>query len=368
MNPFLTQGYIGPEYFCDREKETEKLTEALLNGRNVALISPRRLGKTGLILHTFHRLKQANPDCRCFYIDIFSTENQYQMVRMLAKNILGTMDTLSESVMKNLTTLLRSCRPVFSVDPLTGFPTMSPDFKPQESEATLKEVINYMKQSGHECYVAIDEFQQIVDYPESGTEALLRSISQFAPNVHFVYAGSKKDLMATIFTSPKRPFYQSVQRMGLDPLPEPVYYDFAADWMQDGGKSLPWDVFHAAYTFAMGYTWYVQDLMNRLYSLSDSELTIDHLHRVMNDVREEGESVYKDYCELLAKGQLRLLRAMARENVVEKPFDSEFLQKHGLTAVSSVRLALKAMEKANIVAKSSEGYYIYDRYLSLWLK
>ena len=34
-NPFPEYGYFGPEYFCDREQETEQLTEALLNGSNI---------------------------------------------------------------------------------------------------------------------------------------------------------------------------------------------------------------------------------------------------------------------------------------------------------------------------------------------
>lgn len=368
MNPFLTQGYVSPEYFCDREKETEKLAGALRNGRNVALISPRRLGKTGLILHTFHRLMQEDANRRCFYIDIFSTENQYQLVRLLGKNILGKMDTLTETVMKNLTTALRSCRPLFSIDPLTGFPTVMPEFVPKEAESTLMEILNYMRNSGHECYVAIDEFQQILSYPEKGTEALLRSVSQFAPNVHFVYAGSKKDLMTTIFSSPKRPFYQSVQRMGLDPLPEQTYFEFASQWMQKAGKSLPYEVFHEVYDFARGYTWYVQDLMNRLYEIPERELTITLLRRTLEEVYEEGETVYKDYCELLAKGQLRLLRAIAKVDIVDKPYDADFMYQHDLTAASSVRLALNALLKANVVAKSPDGYYIYDRYFSLWLR
>lgn len=49
QNPFLLTGYISPDYFCDREAETEKLISALCNGRNVTLVSPRRMGKTGLI-------------------------------------------------------------------------------------------------------------------------------------------------------------------------------------------------------------------------------------------------------------------------------------------------------------------------------
>ena len=53
-NPFVTNGYAGPAYFCDRVEETRILTELLTNGNNIALISPRRLGKTDLIHHCFH--------------------------------------------------------------------------------------------------------------------------------------------------------------------------------------------------------------------------------------------------------------------------------------------------------------------------
>ena len=49
-NPFVTKGYAGPEYFCDRVEETRKLVELTTNGNNMALISPRRVGKTELSL------------------------------------------------------------------------------------------------------------------------------------------------------------------------------------------------------------------------------------------------------------------------------------------------------------------------------
>ena len=52
-NPFVTNGYVSPEYFCDREKETAKIVSLLTNENNIALISPRRLGKTDLLRHCF---------------------------------------------------------------------------------------------------------------------------------------------------------------------------------------------------------------------------------------------------------------------------------------------------------------------------
>lgn len=367
QNPFFTLGYGGPEYFCDREQETSELAGALVNGRNVALISPRRLGKTGLILHTFNRLVQEDSTRRCFYMDIYSTENQTDLIKQMASAILGSMDTMGEKLMSGLATFFRSCRPVFSMDPLTGAPSVTLDVQPSMVESTLKEIVTYMQESGHECFVAIDEFQQILEYPEKGTEALLRSVSQFAPNVHFVFAGSKQHLMSSIFTSPKRPFYQSTQRMGLSPLDKDVYYEFAARLMKKADKELPKDVFDHAYHFAHGYTYYIQDILNRLYALPDKSIKMEHLLGVYGNIKKEGEVVYKDYCDLMARGQIKLLRAIAQEDYVKKPHEQAFMQRHKLTAVSSVKLALSALVKNGVVAESKDGYYIYDRYLSLWL-
>ncbi len=54
-NPFVVQGYLSPHYFCDRVEETRYLSQLVTNGNNVALISPRRMGKTGLILHCLNQ-------------------------------------------------------------------------------------------------------------------------------------------------------------------------------------------------------------------------------------------------------------------------------------------------------------------------
>ena len=66
-NPFVMYGYKGAEYFCDREKETEKMMTSLHNERNITLVAPRRMGKTGLIHHVFQQLeKQYDEDCKQF--------------------------------------------------------------------------------------------------------------------------------------------------------------------------------------------------------------------------------------------------------------------------------------------------------------
>ena len=71
-NPFVTNGYAGERYFCDRVEETQSLIELLTNGNNVALISPRRLGKTDLIRHCFAQ-PVVKDNYYTFLIDIYAT-------------------------------------------------------------------------------------------------------------------------------------------------------------------------------------------------------------------------------------------------------------------------------------------------------
>ena len=70
-NPFIVSGSIDPEYFCDRRNESARLIKSLTNGNNVVLMSPRRMGKTGLIQFCYSRSKLSG--YHKFFIDILHT-------------------------------------------------------------------------------------------------------------------------------------------------------------------------------------------------------------------------------------------------------------------------------------------------------
>ena len=124
-NPFVYKGYEGPSYFCDRERETEQMVGALRNGRNLTVISPRKIGKTGLIKHVFHRIKETNKDAICIYIDIFATQNLYDFVQVFGATIIEEAVKREKSLMVKAFDTFKAWRPVLSYDSLTGLPTVS---------------------------------------------------------------------------------------------------------------------------------------------------------------------------------------------------------------------------------------------------
>lgn len=366
-NPFLVYGYANPRYFCDREAETQQMLSALENERNLTLIAPRRMGKTGLIKNVFYTLQEEKPEVASFYMDIFATRDLASFVRLLAKTVLGQLDALSESALHKLTSFFRSCRPVISADELTGVPTVTLDFVADKSEQTLKEIFDYMAASGRNCYLAIDEFQQITSYPEEGTEALLRSYIQFIPNVRFIFAGSSRHLMQEMFVSAKRPFYQSTQLMVLREIDEESYYRFARNFFELRGQELDKSVFHWIYTRFEGHTWYMQAMLNRLYERNESVVDITQAEQVLMGLLEENTPVYQNLIIMLTDNQLALMKAIAHEGKVTAPNSGEFILGHGLKTPSSVNAALKSLVEKKLVYKSAGGYMVYDRFMGMWL-
>ena len=92
-NPFLVAGYEGSDYFCDRERETEKLLEAVNNGRNVTLLAARRIGKTGLIKHLFGKLRETGV-WNVVYVDIYATQNLAEFTRKFAAAVRSAAEGL----------------------------------------------------------------------------------------------------------------------------------------------------------------------------------------------------------------------------------------------------------------------------------
>ena len=367
-NPFIYQGYESPEYFCDREAETKMLLSHLKNGRNVTLISPRRIGKTGLIKNTFYYLEKEEKHSVCLYLDIFATKSLNDFVEQLGVLVINDVVRKNASFIDKTISFFSALRPVLSMDPLTGEPSISITVEPAQEDITLRSIFNYLNESKEEVYIAIDEFQQIAEYPEKGTEALLRSYIQFAQHVHFIFSGSKHHLMAEMFGSPKHPFYQSTEMMGLKPLDCEVYYAFCENFFNRKGGVLEINVFEQVYRLFEGHTWYIQCVMNRLY---ETEMKVDGMEQV-NDallsILEGREAQYEAMVQFFTGNQFSLLKAIARDGIVAQPTAGKFIKDHNLSGASSVKAALKVLEDKELVYRKPEGYVVYDRFMDLWLK
>ncbi len=367
-NPFVFQGYEGPKYFCDRVEETENLISSLKNGRNITLISPRKIGKTGLINHVFYQIKKENKDAICIYVDIFSTKNLQEFVELLCKTVIEDALDREKSFANKVLGFFKGLRPTITPDVMTGLPTVSVSVVPVQAEYTLKSIFSHLNELNKPVYLAIDEFQQITEYPETGTEAMLRSFIQFIHHVKFIFSGSKKHLMEEMFCAPNRPFFQSTQLMNLEPLQEETYYEFTKAFFEARKSSFDKQVFHNMYQWFEGYTWYLQAILNRLYEqgkkVEKDSQTVEAILFHVNTLAPH----YQMLTSFLTDNQFSLMKAIARAEIVDQPFGNDFLKRFDLPSASSVKSALSVLVDKDLVYQTTKGYIIYDRFLGLWLK
>ena len=367
-NPFVVYGYKGPEYFCDRVAESNKICSALRNERNVTLVSPRRMGKTGLIHHVFNKMETEDKDCKCFYIDIFATKNIEQFVQTLGSAVIGKLDSFSQSALRKIQEFFSAWRPAVTFDQLTGLPTVTLDIKQNEGNESLKQIFEYMKMSGKRCYIAIDEFQQIQNYSERGLEAMLRSYIQFLPNVYFIFSGSHQHMMEEMFLSANRPFFQSSMVMSLGSIDIEEYRQFANRMIEGQNRTIGQETFQRIYDFAGGITWYVQAILHGIYEHPDRIVDKTLVDDVVKELVEEQSATFQNYCAWLTDNQYALLKAIAYEKSVKSPLAQHFIHSHRLPATSSIKTALRTLEDKMLVSRSAnDGYSVSDKLFALWL-
>lgn len=269
--------------------------------------------------------------------------------------------------MSRIGRFIKSCRPVFTMDELTGAPKVTIDVAPANEVNTLKEIFDYLQSSEKRCYIAIDEFQQVTEYPEKGVEALLRSYIQFLPNVNFIFAGSKQHVMQEVFLSAKRPFYQSTQTLSIDRIDKNGYYRFATAFFRGQGRELDEDTFSYLYDEFEGHTWYIQALLNRLYGYRQ-ELSVQQVSLAINEIISESTYTYENILSAYPTSSIKLIKAIAKEKCVKEINSGVFISTYKLKAASSVNTALKKLINKELIYKTPEGYIVYDRFMSIWLR
>lgn len=366
-NPFIVTGYESPDYFCDREEDTQYLLRALRNGNNVVLTSPRKMGKTGLILHLFHRIKQEYPKAIVVYVDLFLTDSLSSFTHLFASKLLGSMDSNPERIFKKISSFFKGIRPVLTLDEITGSPRLGVEFAQGEESRTLAQLFESIRQSGRECFIAFDEFQQISQYPESNVEAILRSHIQNIHNAHFIFSGSQTHLLSEMFLSAKRPFYLSASHKAIGPIEEIPYACFAARFFEKQGRILNDELFHQIYQKYEGHTWYIQKVLNQLYRNEKAPLDESTLNEAIMAIIKETEYYYQMMLRAYSPGQVKLIKAIAREGKVREITAGAFISRNGLTATSSVKSALKRLLDDEVVYHSNQGYILYDRFFAEWV-
>jgi AAA+ ATPase superfamily predicted ATPase len=368
-NPFVISGYVSPLYFCDREEEAKTLVRYLSNNRNTAIISTRRMGKTGLIRHCF-QMPEIRSAFYCVFIDIYAVSNMREFAHVLGKAVFDSIKPKEQQFLDRFVAVIASLRAAFKIDALSGEPSFEIGLgEITEPLKTIEEIFSFLEQADKPCILAIDEFQQIAQFDEKNTEAALRTIIQACNNTNFIFAGSQQHIMSNIFQRAARPFYQSVSVMQLSQIPLAKYKEFVLFHFEQNNRKINSDVVDAVYADFEGHTWYLQIVFNELFSFTDVEATCDmemYEMSVANIISSQAFT-FQEILARLPEKQKEVLVAIAKEVKVKAINSSNFILKHHLRSASSVQSAVKYLVSKDLLTVTAGTYSVYDRFFGRWL-
>ena len=371
-NPFIIKAYESNDLFCDREEELQLMMRNCINHTDMTLISQRRMGKTGLILRLFDELKDVHPDIHTIYMDIFASRTIDDFIKLMAEAAMRSFQPRT-SLGDKLLAFIKSLRPQLTFDNITGDPQLQIAYQtPHEKEYTLRGLFDFLDSQGEQVVIAIDEFQQIRDYPEQNVEALLRTYIQQTHNLTFIFCGSKKHIMTDIFTNEKKPFYSSTTFVSLDRISEESYATFIRRLFNERQREITDDALQFILDWTRRHTYYTQQLCHTVFANDNANVTLADVKKACEQLMKQGETVYLQYRQMLTDKQWNYLIAVAKRTRVSQITASEFLETYKIGSPSvSRRLADALVEKGLLnddISVTGTTYTVSDVFLSHWME
>lgn len=369
INPFIVTGKIEPQYFCDRVQESARLVKSITNGNNMVIISPRRMGKTGLNSVLIMKNRRSRITITPFSLT-YSHLKSREFTYILGKEIFETLTPRSKKMARLFVQTAEIDQWQVWLDPLTNLPTFNVELGDiDRPEYTLEEVFKYLALADKPCIVAIDEFQQISKYPEKNIEAFLRTHIQKITNSNFIFAGSERSMMQAMFLSSARPFYHSADILELNAIAPEIYVPFIVDHFQTRGRKIGTETVERVYNLFKGHTYYIQKTFNEAFADTPQgdECTFEDIRITIDNMIAGSVTIFREILSNIPEKQKELFYAIAKEGEAERITSGEFIKRHNLASSSSVQSAAKKLLEKDLITEINKTFSVTDKLFAMWI-
>jgi AAA+ ATPase superfamily predicted ATPase len=371
-NPFDYGDLVADDSFTDRESELSELKSDVRNGQNVAVIAPRRYGKTSLVRTALSSL--IGEGILAVEVDLMSTPTKEKLAGKLAKSIHDDVATPLFRARERLR-IFSSLRitPTVTVD-LHGATSFS--FSAARHEAEIDDTLEHLFElpgtiaadGGKHVVLYFDEFQEITQI-DPKLPALMRATFQKQPGVAHVYAGSKRHMMRRLFSDANEPFYRSAKTIEIGPIPKDAFAAFVKRQFERTDRSVAEDAVARLLEITGGHPYATQELAYALWEEVPEGFTASaaDLDEALKAVLRAENAHFTLLWENASRAQKLILQALAEES--GRPFSNAYRLRHSLPAPSGVQRALKPLVEAETVARHREGHYeLAEPFLREWIR
>lgn len=349
-NPFKFGTVIKGHDFCGREKEIQELISDVESGTNVTIISPRRYGKTSLILNLFDRLS----GIKTIYVDLMGITTINDFLDLYVRAFLEKLGGI-----KKITSSFRKLFPNIE-DMQINFGAFGVNFKVSPTIRNIEEVISLPEKLGGKVLVALDEFQEITNIKEIDLLALFRKKAQMFENTTFIFSGSRRYIMNEIFSNIEKPFYRFSKIYNLGPLEKVDTVGFIKQKFNSTDVLIEDDVIEKLYEVSNGYPYYIQFISYTLWNMTDAKgkCKMEDLEESIKQVILSVRPMFETLWDSLTSNQKMVLKSVAFE---VSPYDLNI-------SAGSVKSALDKLVKMDVIEKVEKRYKVIDPFFARWIK
>ncbi len=369
-SPFQYGTLATDKNFIDRVAERAELKQMLSSGINVSLVSPRRWGKSSLVLMAMNELTAERTDIRVCYLDAFNINSEDEFYNAFASAVLSCVSTKMEKILRAAKQYLGGIVSSINLsDGLNDLLSVSLKYKPQETDKI--EILNLpekiARDKGLRIIVCIDEFQQLVKlagYPEM--EGKMRSVWQKQKHVSYCFYGSKKHMMLDIFANSQKPFYRFSQIIFMPKIKKEDWVPFIIKGFSSTGKSIS-DEFAAVICDTIEcHSWYLQQLCFFVWYATDNEVTESILSESIQRMIDTNAPMFISDTEKLTPSQKEMLKAIAAG--VEQLSSEATLSRYRLGNPNTIARNKKVLEEKAFIDSENGKLTISDPVFLLWYK
>lgn len=370
-NPFIFGKIVTGDHFIDRESEISSIMRTLLSGQNIICYSPRRYGKTSMMMRIKERL--ADKGTLVFFIDLFRVTSLQDLYTIYATSIVAAIQGPVKTLLSAVKTVLPTVNPkiVFST-PDTPTVEISAPIPLLSKSPTLLELFNslevYCQKKRKKGVVIFDEFQEISAIEEGDQiEREMRSAFQHHKQVSYAFIGSKQHLLKEIFKNRNRPFYNFGRHFELGVITQEYWRDYISGKMQT--MCCP-ECIDNIIAITGGHPYYTQMYCHYLWEYAkDSKRRLDQeaFEIVSRDIVQRDSMLFSQLWDVISIKERHLLKAIASD-MPQSLYEKRFLVLHNLGSASSVQKAAIKLFKLEYIRKSSSGIIDFvNPYFKLWV-
>lgn len=373
-NPFYYGDLALDEAFTDRVEELTSLKRDMANGQNVALIAPRRYGKSSLVRRAGHELLAE--DVLVAEVDLMKTPTKERLASHLARAI---HDDLASPMFKARELALKvfeslRLQPTITYSPTEGrysfsFTAVARD-EPDIDE-TLERLFELPAQlaaeQGKGVVLYFDEFQEITEI-DKDLPRMMRAVFQEQPDVSHVYAGSKRNMMNRLFNDKNEPFYQSAKVMEIGRIPDELFGEFIKERFDATDRGVSDATIDGLLAVTQGHPYATQKLASALWEEVPMgfSASVSDLDRALDLVLRSESARFTLLWDTVARTQRQLLQALAIEPGHVQ--SARYVARHGLSSASTTQKAAQALVAAELIAKRVDGMHaIVEPFLAEWI-